>query len=253
MAKIVGKLILGLALCLVLAGCKTQLYGNLREDEANLVLAALLDAGIAAEKVAGEENLYGITVDDSVFAQAMAVLDQRGLPPARHETLGTVFGKDAMFSTPMEERARYLFAMQEELSRTISEIDGVLTSRVHLVLPEKDQMGQDLHVPSAAVFVKHVDDPRHDPAPHRLEIRRLVAAAVPDLAEDRIVVSFFPARQERPAAAFPRRNGGLADQLRSLPPLAFYAIFGLAALLAAAIVALVAGRRGGVRKGGDKP
>lgn len=251
MARIVRNIMLGLVLCLCLTGCKTELYTNLREDEANIVLAALLDEGLSAEKAAGEENLFSVMVEKSQFARAMAVLDQKGLPPKRHETLGTVFGKDAMFSTPMEEKARYLYAMQEELSHTLSEIDGVLSARVHLVLPEKDQMGKDLHVPSAAVFVKHVDDTRRDPASHRNEIRRLIAAAVPELAEDRIVVSFFPTAHSSPFRGNGMQPGGnLAGRLQSLPPEVIYGICAFVAIVAAAVLVLVFRWRGRTARSG---
>lgn len=175
-----------------LSGCQTQLYGELAEEEANAVLALLLESGLVADKRSAAEGKYAVFVEETQFAQAVKLLDARGLPLRRYDDLGKVFGKDAMFSTPMEEKARYLYAMQEELSHTISTIDGVLAARLHLVLPEQDQLGRSLQTPSAAVFVKHIDDERHDPAKHGVEIRRLVAASVPNLDEDRIAVSFFP-------------------------------------------------------------
>lgn len=188
------------ALCLVAAGCKTQLYGSLQEKEANAVLAALLGASIPAEKRPGAEGTYTIFVEETEFARAMNLLDSLALPGKHYDDLGTVFGKVAMFSTPMEEKARYLYALQEELAQTVAKIEGVLAARVHLVLAEQDQMGRELQKPSAAVFVKHVDDPRLDPAAYQRDIRRLVAASVPNLEEERIVVSFFPAPPRDDAA-----------------------------------------------------
>lgn len=186
------KTIVALALCLLLAGCQTQLFGSLTEAEANAVLAALKSSSIDAEKKAADEGAFAVFVDKDDFARAVRVLEDLSLPSKKYDDLGKVFGKDAMFSTPMEEKARYLYAMQEELAHTVASIEGVLEARVHLVLPEQDQLGREVQTPSAAVFVKHVDDARHDPIAHRVEIRKLVAAAVPNLAEDRIVVTFFP-------------------------------------------------------------
>lgn len=180
-------------LCLALAGCKTQLYSDLPEKEANAVLAALLDASIDAEKRPGAEGTYAIYVESSAFANAMAVLDAQALPGKRYDDLGTVFGKMAMFSTPTEEKARYLYALQEELSQTVAAIDGVLMARVHLVLPDQDLLGRVSQKPSAAVFVKHIDDIRHDPVAYQRDIRKLVAAGVPNMAEENIVVTFSPA------------------------------------------------------------
>ena len=184
-----------------LGGCMAQLYGDLSEEEANIVLAALLENGLAAEKRAGVEGAFIVMVEEADFAQAVQVLDGRGLPARRFDDLGKVFGKVAMFATPLEEKARFLYAMQEELAQTISNIDGVLTARVHLVLPEQDQLGRSIQSPSAAVFVRHADDDRHDPVGQRRDIRQLVAAAVPNLDVERIVVSFFAAT---PSVVLPR-------------------------------------------------
>jgi type III secretion protein J len=189
---------------LFVCGCQVQLFGALTESEANQILAVLLDAGLAAEKRPGEEGVFSVSVEETEFAVAIRILDGRGLPTRRYDDFGNVFGKAAMFSTPLEEKARYLYAMQEELAHTVSEIDGVLSARVHLVLPEQDQLGRTLQTPSAAVFIKYVDDERHDPVSQRMEIRRLVAAGVPNLDEERIVVSFFPGADEsHPAPSRP--------------------------------------------------
>lgn len=207
MRRIGGAAMLMLA-CLVLSGCQVQLYGDLQEREANEVVAALQEAGIAAGKQAGAENTYAVFVDEADIAKAMRVLDSLALPNRHYDDLGSVFGKGAMFSTPLEEKARYLYAMQEDLAKTVAAIDGVLAARVHLVLPERDQLGRDVQTPSAAVFVKHMDDERHDPINHRLEIRRLVAAGVPNLDPERIIVTFFPAR--------PHDDFGLSPQFETV-------------------------------------
>ncbi len=199
----IGTIAITLLACLFAAGCQAQLYGSLQEKEANAVIAALQEASIPAEKRPGEEGTYAVFVDEQDIAKAMRVLESLALPRRHYDDLGTVFGKGAMFSTPLEEKARYLYAMQEDLSKTIAAIDGVLEARVHLVLPELDQLGRSIQTPSAAVFVKHVDDERHDPVNHRIEIRKLVAAGVPNLDQERIVVTFFPARPQEEAAIEP--------------------------------------------------
>ncbi|MCC8189014.1 MAG: type III secretion inner membrane ring lipoprotein SctJ [Planctomycetes bacterium] len=235
-----------LALSVLVAGCQVQLHGELQESEANLVLAALLDAGLTAEKRAGDEGTFAVFVEENEFAAAVRILDAKGLPGRRYDDLGNVFGKVAMFSTPMEERARYLHAMQEELAQTIAQIDGVLSARVHLVLPEQDQLGRSLQTPSAAVFVRHVDDDRHAPVLHRLEIRRLVAAGIPNLDEDRIVVSFFPADVESSALphAVPWKQVlGLRVAAESVPRVWWLAGTAAALVLLETVIFLLLGRR----------
>lgn len=210
-----------LAACLFFAGCQTQLYGNLEEKEANAVVAALQEASIPAQKRAAAEGMYAVFVDEGDIAKAMRVLDGLALPRHHFDDLGSVFGKGAMFSTPLEEKARFLYAMQEELAKTIASIDGVLAARVHLVLPETDQLGRAVQTPSAAIFVKHVDDDRHDPVNDRLEIRKLVAAGIPNLDPEQIVVTFFPASPQEAFSAGPELRDVLGVRIEgdSLPRL----------------------------------
>jgi type III secretion protein J len=230
---------LALLICLSLTGCQTQLYGSLSETEANEVLAALLDASLQAEKRPGEEGTYSIFVEETHFAQAVRLLAAGAVPRQRFDDLGKVFGGDAMFSTPMEEKAKYLHAMQEELSHTVSGIDGVLSARVHLVLPEQDQLGRELQTPSAAVMIRYVDDERHDAAFQRIEIRRLVAASIPNLSEDRIVVSFFPVPPLDRTAIEPEMREALGLRLAGDSVERFWLMLGGAGALSLLLIVLL--------------
>ena len=63
-----------------------------------------------------------------------------------------------MISSASEEQARMAYAISQELSDTFSRIDGVLTSRVHVVLGGTDQATDARILPSAAVFLRHTPD-----------------------------------------------------------------------------------------------
>src|SRR5207244_7341396 len=86
---------------------------------------------------------------------ATNILKEAGLPKQEFQTMGQIFKKDGLVSSPMQERAQMIFALSQELSRTVSEIDGVLSARVHLVLPENDPLRQQLVPSSASVFIRH--------------------------------------------------------------------------------------------------
>jgi type III secretion protein J len=180
----------GLAL---LAACSQQvaLFNNMSERDANEVLAALDRAGITAKKEPGKEGAVNLMLAQSDVARAVAHLDREGLPRERRASMGDVFRKEGLISSPLEERARYLWALSQELSETLAQIDGVLTARVHVVLPERSTGGEPGLPSSAAVFVKHRREV--DLLPSLPELKRLVASSIPGLSVDKVNVVLMPA------------------------------------------------------------
>ena len=83
-----------------------------------------------------------------------------------------------------------IFALSQELSRTVSEIDGVLSARVHLVLPENDPLRQQLIPSSASIFIRHqASVPMNDLVP---QIKMLVANGAAGLSYDKVSVILVP-------------------------------------------------------------
>ncbi len=198
------------AACLVLAACggSVELMASLPEHEANEVLATLLDAGIKAEKIPGKEGNVALRVDKASVARAVETLRAKGLPRERFARMGDVFKKEGLISSPVEERARYLWALSQELAATISQIDGVITARVHVVLPERGSAG-DPSIPStASVFIKHQEGFNLDAVVP--QVRRLVTNSIPGLAGDKVTVVMVPSALAPPSAA---RESATADVL----------------------------------------
>jgi type III secretion protein J len=188
----------GLLLCLLAAcGAKVELLADVPETEANEVMSALLDAGIKATKIPGKEGMVSLTVEQAQVGKAFTSLRTEGLPRERYARMGDVFRKEGLISSPLEERARYLWALSQELGATISQIDGVIKARVHVVLPERSN-GSDPAMPSsAAVFIKYRRGYNMDDAIP--QIRRLVANSIPGLVPDKVTVV--------PLAAMPKPSG----------------------------------------------
>ncbi len=190
-------------LCLALAACggRVELLASIPEADANEVIAALINEGIDAVKVPGKEGMVGIRVDQTQAAKAVDVLRAKGLPREQFVGMGQVFRKDGLISSPIEERARYLYALSQDLSATLSRIDGVLFARVHLVLPERGS-GADQDTPStAAVFMKHQADA--DIEILQPQVRRLVVNSIPGLTLDRVSVVLVPSAAKPPEALTP--------------------------------------------------
>ena len=106
-------------LCLAASACKVDLYNNLTEQEANEMLAALSVQRIAASKVNAGEAGWQLRVDEHELPRAVEALRARGLPHDRFVSLGDMFRKQGLVSTPAEERMRYIHGLPQELSRRL--------------------------------------------------------------------------------------------------------------------------------------
>ena len=179
-----------LLVALLLSACEAELYNNLDQRQANEMIAALQQRGIPAQRVAVKGGQYTVVVDKGRFAESIAILKEAGLPKQEFQNMGQVFKKDGLVSSPMQERAQMIFALSQELSRTVSEIDGVLSARVHLVLPENDPLRQQLVPSSASVFIRHRSDmPVGNLVP---QVKMLVANGVAGLSYDKVSVVLVP-------------------------------------------------------------
>ncbi len=199
----IPRLLLTTLLALLLAACggRVELVAAVPEHEANEALAALSTAGVIAEKVPGKEGLVGLRVEARQVARAVEVLNAQGLPRERFAGMGDVFRKEGLISSPLEERARYVYALSQELSGTLSRIDGVVAARVHVVLPERSPAGEETTPASAAVFIKHQAQSNMDTV--QPQIRRLVTNAIPGLTSERVSLVLVPSALAAAASVAP--------------------------------------------------
>lgn len=188
-----------LALALSACGDSVELLAAISEREANEILATLLPAGIDARKLPGKEGMVGIAVAGRDVAEALRVMRANGLPQERFARMGEVFRKEGLISSPLEERARYIYALSQELAETVSQIDGVITARVHVVLPDRAPGASEVLAPSAAaVFIKYKE-------PYSLDgvvpqIKRLITNSISNLSYDNVSVVLVPSLMQRAAA-----------------------------------------------------
>lgn len=186
------KAICLVAMVLFLAGCKVELYSGLQERESNEMLSILLDHDIPSEKLLDKDKLATLIVDANDVSRSIKVLNSLGFPKERYSSIGDIFPKDGLISSPTEERARYTYSMSQELSSTLSMIDGVVTARVHVVLPQESDSLTDVTYPSSAsVFIKYTSE--LELSGFIPKIKTLVANSIEGLSLDKITVSLFPA------------------------------------------------------------
>jgi len=177
-------------LAIALASCKTELYTGLDEREANEMMAVLLKNGIDARRVREKDGSSSLHVDEGRLASAIDLLKANGYPRQKFANLGDVFKSSGLIASPTEDRARIMYALSQELARTISDIDGVLSARVHVVLPKNDLLRQDLTPSSASVFVRH--DARVPLKQLLPQIKQLVTNSIEGLAYEKVSVVFVP-------------------------------------------------------------
>ena len=182
-----------LIICLCLAACKVEVYGGLSEDQANLMLSALLKRGIDVTKENKGKNGFTIMVEENQLVQALDILQENSLPQEKYKNIGEVFSGQGMISSPSEEDARMAFAIAQELSETFSRIDGVLTARVHVVMGKVDEAVNLRIAPSVGVFIRH--NPDSVVINMVSHIREISARSVPGLTADNVSVMLVPVRE----------------------------------------------------------
>lgn len=215
-----------LATAVALSACGEQvLYAKLTEQQANEMVAALRGAGLPAEKVVREGD-FAVSTSQEHFAQAVRTLSAQGLPRQPFDSLGKVFKREGFVSSPLEERSRLVHAMSQELSHTVSSIDGVVLARVTLVMPERHPLQDKVTPASASVLIKH--RPGLDVDALVPKVKALVVNSVEGLPYENVTVVPFVAEPALPPAPAPT----LAQGVLHTPLLAAGAT-GLAALLGA--------------------
>ena len=223
---------------LLLGGCsKVGLYSGLNEQETNEIVAALSGDGINAAKERADNNDWTVLVDKGDLSRSLDILRAQGLPNDRYVSMGDVFQKQGLVSTPSEERMRYIYAMSQELSQTLRKVDGVVSARVHVVIPANDPLSDKIRPSSAAVFIKHrpdVDLRLLVPA-----VKDLVAHSIEGLSHDQVSLSLFEAR--RAPATPPAPQAARGDAIGGIIPSSTAVILIVLLLAAAACVAVLPG------------
>lgn len=177
---------------LLLAGCgQSVLYSNLAEQQANEMIALLQSKRIPVIKSPGAENSWNISVPNTTFADAVDILKNYGYPKEDFDTVGKVFQKSGLVSSPLEERVRYMYALSENLAETITHIAGVVTARVHIVLPEENPYMETATPSSASVFISYRPDSNVEDCIR--DIKFLVTNSIEGLTYEKVSVALFPA------------------------------------------------------------
>lgn len=160
------------------------LYGNLSDSDASSVVQALQTAAIEYKL---DNGSGAIMVPAERVHAARLQLAGQGLPQGKTASLD-LMSKDPGFGvSQFMENARYQYALEGELARTISSLQAVEAARIHLALPQQSAFVRDRRPASASVLLQLR-------AGHRLQseqvsaIVHLVASSIPELDSDNVTV-----------------------------------------------------------------
>ena len=200
------RLILCLCITCLLTACgEVNLYSGLKEKDANDMLAILYAHGIEATKVTGTDNTVTLTVPKKDFAEAVNILSSRGFPRETFASVRDLFKQSGMVSSPSEDKMRYIFAMAQSLSETLTQIDGVIAARVQIVPPDNNPMADISYPSSASVFIKY--NPRANLDELRPQVKQLVVNSIQGLTYEKVSLVLVPADYLEPIdRVIPRKD-----------------------------------------------
>ncbi len=160
------------------------LYGDLDIREASQMADLLEKAHIKRELNAQNDQ---IMVPEADVASARLLLAKSNLPSGG--TVGyEIFDRgDGLTSTQFQQEINQTRALEGELVRSITLIEGVRGARVHLVLPHRDLFAQDAQPAQASVLLTMRNSTPLD-AQAIQAILNLVSAAVPGLKPQAIAI-----------------------------------------------------------------
>ena len=162
---------------------RTTLYASLPDSEKARVVDALTNAGV---DVALDPTTGDVIVPVRDYHSSRMTLAAQGLPasiPDGYDTLSDL----PMGSSRSVESVRLKQTQEIELARSISEIEGLVTARVHLAIPEKSVFARASTPPTGSVFVQ-MENGRSLSRQQVDAIVHLVSSSVPFMAKNDVTV-----------------------------------------------------------------
>lgn len=128
-----------------------------------------------------------LTVPSKRYHEARIFLASKGLPKTGQVGLDSLKDQSAMTTSQFMEQVRYTAAIEQELARSILQIDSISAARVHLALAKQSAFVRDRTPPKASVVV--TPQPGRSMTPSQVQaVVHLVASSVPLLTPDNVSV-----------------------------------------------------------------
>ena len=158
------------------------LYSGLGPEDINQIGLVLAEAGIAFD---ANEAGTAILVDFGKTAQARMILAEKGLPKSDKAGYQLFDQMGSLGLTSFMQQVTRVRALEGELVRTIQQLDGIKTARVHLALKPENAFRTKEDQPTASVVIRTSGRPSEQTVN---SIRQIVAAAIPGLLPEHVTV-----------------------------------------------------------------
>jgi flagellar M-ring protein FliF len=134
-----------------------------------------------------DPNSGQITVPSNKYHEARIFLASKGLPKTGNLGIDSLKDQSAMTTSQFMEQVRYTAAMEQELARTIMQIDSIQQARVHLAMPKQSVFVRDRTPPKASVVI--TPHPGRSVSQNQVQaLVHLVASSVPLMTPENVAV-----------------------------------------------------------------
>src|SRR5690625_4264310 len=160
------------------------LYGRISEQDATAVIDALQAANIAYKL---DSSTGAVLVPAGEVHAVRLKLAAQGLPQSGGMGYELLQREQGFGTSQFMENARFNRALETELARSISTLQGVESARVHLAIPKQSVFIRERSQPSASVLVnlfpgRNLSDGQVAAVVH------MVASSVPELVDERVTL-----------------------------------------------------------------
>lgn len=163
----------------------SPIYTGLSMDDSAKIVTELEKEGIPYELSSGGSQ---ISVPAEKMLRLRLTMAEQGIPSGGSIVGYEIFDRSESFgSSNFVMNVNAMRALEGELARTISSINGVDTVRVHLVVPKRELFTREKEKPSASVAIKMRGGSTLES--HEVNaITHLIASAVPSLEPSKVTI-----------------------------------------------------------------
>lgn len=192
---------------LINGSSKEALYYNLSQEDAAKIVEKLKENKVDYKLENGGRT---VLVDPDKVAEVRLMLASNGLPSQSGSGF-EIFDKNRLGLSGFAERVNYRRALEGELSRSISSIEGVKYARVHIAMPEPNIFVGKQEAASASVVV-HTYNNFSLNSEQIKGIVNLVSGAVEGLKSDNVSITDGEGRLIKPMGD--ELEGNLANEAK---------------------------------------